>query len=61
VAQQSKFSAAHLRAVQAGDLGTARQLDGSLSEASNGVRIFTQRLRDHEAAHRGYNTKAAGA
>jgi len=61
VAQQSKFSAAHLRAVQAGDLGTARQLDGSLSEASNSVRIFTQRLRDHEAAHRGYNTKAAGA
>jgi hypothetical protein len=40
-----------LRFVQAGDLAAARQLDSSLSEASNGVHLYAERLRDYQAAH----------
>ena len=49
--QQSKLSAAHLRAVQAKDLATARQLDGPLSEASNGMHLYAKMLRDHQLSH----------
>jgi hypothetical protein len=49
--EQNELSAMHLRAVQADDLATARQLDGRLSEASNGVRLYAERLRDHQVAH----------
>jgi hypothetical protein len=41
----------HLRAVQANDLATACQLDGRLCEASNGVRLYAERLRDHQVTH----------
>jgi hypothetical protein len=49
--QQSALSAAHLRAVQDGDLATARQLDSALTEASDGVHLYAERLRDHQIAH----------
>ena len=49
--QQSALSAAHLRAVQDGDLAKARQLDGARLEASNGVHLYAERLRDHRVAH----------
>jgi hypothetical protein len=49
--EQNELSAMHLRGVQANDLATARQLDGRLSEASNGVRLYAERLRDHQVSH----------
>jgi hypothetical protein len=51
--QQSILSAAHLRAAQGGDLAKARQLDGSLSDASNGAHATTKKLQDQKAFHRG--------
>jgi hypothetical protein len=51
--QESRLTAAHLCAVQAGDLAKARQLDAWLFDASNCTHLSRDRLRDHEAAHRG--------
>ena len=51
--QESMLSAAHLCAVQAGDLAKARQLDAWLSDASSGANRSRNRLLDHESAHRG--------
>jgi hypothetical protein len=51
IREKTGLSAAHLRAVQADDLAAARLLDGPLSEASKGARLYAERLRDHQAAH----------